>query len=75
VNYGAGIAGAPLAAFIPATAIGLTVKAYVYARVARAVAEGGARELIRPDVWGLLLGLAALSLVAKLVAGRRSRPA
>ena len=50
------------------------VKAFVYARVSRALIHGrDARELLRPDVWGLLLALAAASLAAKLLVARRGR--
>ncbi len=76
VNYGSGIAGARLGAFIPATIIGIGVKAFIYGKVAyEARRAGTAVEVMRADVWGLLLALALVSLGAKLLLRRRTNGA
>jgi uncharacterized membrane protein YdjX (TVP38/TMEM64 family) len=73
VNFGAGIAGATPAAFTGATVIGLGVKAYVYANVVHKLKGApGLRDFFSLDAWGLLLGLAALSVLAKLAIRRRT---
>ncbi len=76
VNYGSGILAVPLAAFLPATAIGLGVKAFVYGRVAHmARSAEDALDFARADVWGLLFALAALSFLARWAARRRAAAA
>lgn len=74
LNYGCGIAGARLAAFIPATALGLAVKAFIYASVAHeATRTRAAVQLFRIEVFGPLIALALITLAARRIARRRAR--
>lgn len=74
INYGSGVAGARLSAFVGATVIGMAVKSYLYATIAyRASTMQSVTELF--DVWGLLLGLAMVSLLAKVIVKRRTQAA
>lgn len=76
VNYGSGVAGARVADFAAATVIGMAVKSYVYAALVRKLARApSVADLMSLDAWGLLLGLALVSLVAKVLARRRQAAA
>jgi len=77
VNYGTGIAGARLSAFVPATALSIAAKAALYATISHRAARAPdpMAEVMKPEVFALLLAAAALSLGARWAVARRAAPA
>lgn len=80
VNFAAGLARVPVRAFLAATVIGGLPASFIYAALGAGVgtdftAEGLARDVKSPMVWGPLLALSAISAVPLILRWRRGRSA
>jgi len=68
INYGAGILGVPVPRFLITTCLGLTIKGFIYASIARnAATADGVTDILNLKTIGLLLVLAALFLAGKWI--------
>jgi uncharacterized membrane protein YdjX (TVP38/TMEM64 family) len=85
INYAAGILRLPLARFVPATALGLAVKSYLYSSAVEAAGgSASAADLLRLEVLGPLFAIAFLLVLGRLAqrrwrsnapaSARRARP-
>jgi uncharacterized membrane protein YdjX (TVP38/TMEM64 family) len=68
INYGAGILGVPVPRFLITTFLGLTIKGYIYASIARNAATADeVTDILNLKTIGLLFVLAALFLAGKWI--------
>jgi uncharacterized membrane protein YdjX (TVP38/TMEM64 family) len=74
INYASGTLALPIARFLPATALGLAVKSYLYASaLGGAAGAASPADLIRLEVLGPLVLIALLLLLGRFALGRRAR--
>lgn len=73
VNYASGMLALPLLSFLPATALGLAVKSYVYSSATAGVVGAGPADLIRVEVLAPLILIALLLLLGRFALGRAAR--